>query len=128
MSEWSGGDAAEFDDRIRGSVQHSDYLGLRQQGGQTGVPTDGLADVPGTMPNGRRPGKRRNGSRRLAADSPDRDKSDNMGGEPFLPTARSPDMSDAAAPARVTVRQRRAPDQKQAAKRYVSRLTRNTLA
>ena len=122
MSEWSGS-VAEFEDRIREGVQHSDCLGLRHLEAQhEPVQSDGSGDVAGTMPNTRPSGKRRNGSNRLA--------SDNMGARSPLPTARSPDMpEDAATPARVASRQRRPTSQKQgASKRYVSRLTRNTLA
>ena len=128
MSEWSDDVVG---DRIRGcAVQHSDFRVLRQLDGQhTAAPAYGPADIPGTMPNGRRRGKRRGKLRSPGSvDEPGAGKSANMHAESLSSTARSSDMQeDAATPARVAS-QRPADLQKQAAKRYVSRLTRDTLA
>ena len=72
-------------------VRHSDYLSLRNHSGPTEVLSSGpSAQIPSTMPNGRRPGKRRSGAKGRA--------SDNMGSHSLLATARQSDMADEAAP------------------------------
>ncbi len=116
MSEW--GDAADLGNGLTEGIQHSGYTGVGQRNDRRDAPrvAEGT-DPAGTMPNGRWRGKRRNSAR-----------ADNMGGVALLDGERSPVMPDTAPPARVPGRQRETKSQKAAARRYVSRLTRNTLA
>ena len=115
----TSGDHVEPVDDIR----HADNLNLRNRSGPHEVLSAGpSAQTPRTMPNGRRPGKGRNGAKGRA--------SDNMGTHSLLATARQSDMADEAAPPLSdSAPPRSAEGPKQGApKRYVSRITRNTLA
>jgi glucose-1-phosphate adenylyltransferase len=85
-----------------------------------------LTDTAVTMPNGRRVGKRRTKPRTATSDTM-LGRANGLHADDDHPTTRLPYMPDAAMPARP----RSGPSQNQkqaAARRYVSRLTRNTLA
>ncbi len=114
------------EDLVEEVSRHSEDLEFRNRRGQREVLLTGpSAHLSGTMPNDRRPSKRRNGAKRHA--------SDNMG--PVLSTSQLSTKSntnmadDAATPARESLRSRSSEGPKQGApKRYVSRITRSTLA
>ena len=116
MTGW--GEGADLADRITEEVQHSDYR-LRGDGGQPALLAEGVADLGGTMPKARRAGKRQAGSRAVASAT--------MGLVALSPDAGMSLMSDAATPARVPAQNRLSQSQKAASRRYVSRITRNTL-
>ena len=110
------------DDLMTGQVQHSDPIFS-----QSSLPTETerLVNALRTMPNARAPGKRRRKAMLAGASA-------NMAGglDTVALNARTSDMLDRVAPTRIPGRPTRDPNaQKQElSRRYVSRLTRNTLA